>query len=94
MFDAIHQDRKTFPSLSDYKELFVANGVDGDKFDKAANSFMVKTHVSKMQRKTKKFAISGVPTFIVNAKYKVINKSLTSNEVFEELVFFLVNKDN
>jgi thiol:disulfide interchange protein DsbA len=94
LFDAIHQQRKTFPSLSDYKELFVANGVDGDKFDKAAKSFMVKTHVSKMQRNTKKFAISGVPTFIINAKYKVITKALTSGKQFEELVFFLANKQD
>lgn len=94
LFNAIHQQRKTFPSLNDYKQLFVANGVDGDKFDQAANSFMVKTHVSKMQRNTRKFAISGVPTFIVNAKYKVITKAITSNEAFEELVFFLANKDS
>jgi len=94
LFDAIHQQRKTFPSLSDYKALFVANGVDGDKFDQAANSFMVKTHVSKMQRNTRKFGVQSVPTFIVNAKYKVITKALKSNQQFEELVFFLANKQD
>ena len=92
LFDAIQTKRKTFPELSDYKELFVANGIDGAKFDKAAKSFMVKTHTSQMQRNTKKFAIRGVPTFIINGKYKVITKSIKSNEMFEELVFFLVNK--
>lgn len=94
LFSAIHQERKTFPSLSDYRQFFVDNGVDGEKFDKAAKSFMVKTHISKMQRNTKKFAISGVPTFIVNGKYKVITKSITSNEEFEQLVFFLTQKSS
>lgn len=92
IFDAVQVKRKTFPSLSDYKALFVANGVDGDQFDKAASSFMVKTHVSKMQRNTKKFQISGVPTFVVNAKYKVITKSLTGSEMFQELILYLASK--
>jgi len=94
LFNAIHQQHKTFPDLSDYKALFVANGVDADQFDKAAASFMVKTHVSKMQRNTKKFGVSGVPTFVINDKYKVITRSLKSNQQFEELVFFLANKQD
>ena len=94
LFNAIHKQRKTFPVLSDYKAFFVANGIDGDKFDKAANSFMVKTHVSKMQRNTKKRQISGVPTFVVNSKYKVNTKSITSAEMFEELMLYLANKQS
>ena len=92
IFSAIHDKRQRFANFDDLKALFVSNGVDAKKFDAAANSFMVNAMVSQMQKNTKKFKINSVPTLIVNGKYRVETKHITSNEEFQELVFFLTEK--
>ncbi|MBB1407268.1 MAG: thiol:disulfide interchange protein DsbA/DsbL [Pseudoalteromonas nigrifaciens] len=76
IFSHIHTKRANFNELADVKDVFVAQGVDGDKFDKLFKSFSVRTLSSKMKRDQDYFkekgALRGVPTFIVNGKYKLL----------------------
>ncbi|MGO2477481.1 MAG: thiol:disulfide interchange protein DsbA/DsbL, partial [Pseudoalteromonas sp.] len=43
MFNHVHGKRAKFNELADVKDVFVAQGVDGDKFDKLYKSFSVRT---------------------------------------------------
>ncbi|MFK3866590.1 thiol:disulfide interchange protein DsbA/DsbL [Pseudoalteromonas rhizosphaerae] len=76
IFNHIHGKRANINELADMKDIFVAQGVAADDFDKFYNSFTVRTKVSKMKRDQEYFkqkgALKGVPTFIVNGKYRVI----------------------
>jgi len=92
IFAAVHQERRNITGLSDIRTIFLDHGVDAKKFDGAATSFMVKGNISKLAHNTKKFNIRGVPAFVINGKYQVINEAISSQEVFEELVIYLVNK--
>ncbi|WMN58774.1 thiol:disulfide interchange protein DsbA/DsbL [Pseudoalteromonas xiamenensis] len=75
IFNHFHGKHAKVNELADVKDIFVAQGVDGDTFDKVFNSFTVRTKAKKMESDqnyySEKKALTGVPTFIVNGKYKL-----------------------
>ncbi|WP_299003992.1 thiol:disulfide interchange protein DsbA/DsbL [uncultured Shewanella sp.] len=89
IFSAIHDKRQRFTSLDDVRALFVANGVDGAEFDAAANSFMVNAQMAQMVRETKDAGINGVPTLIVNGKYRVETGAIKSYDDMLNIAFYL-----
>ena len=97
IFAHIHKERKPFNGIDDIKALFVAQGVDADKFDNAMNSFSVKGAANKMKKAqddlSNRQVMTGVPMFIVNQKYKILSKELRSIDDYNDLVQFLLNKD-
>lgn len=97
VFNYIHVQRATFGSEKDVRNVFVLNGVDGAKFDKLMKSFMVNAKAKKMKKNqdyfAKKGALTGVPTLIVNGKYRVnlqaLDKKDTANDLKKLLVYLL-----
>ncbi|ABE53581.1 DSBA oxidoreductase [Shewanella denitrificans OS217] len=83
IFAAIHDERKRLINRDDVRALFVANGVEGKDFDSAANSFMVNAQMSKMKRDTENAKLSGVPSLVVNGKYRVETGAVKS---FDEVL--------
>jgi thiol:disulfide interchange protein DsbA len=95
IFNYIHLNKANFNNEKDVKNLFVVNGVDGEKFDKVFSSFSVNAQAKKMQRKTlniRSLGFTGVPTLIVNGKYKPLTKNIKTMQEYKELVLFLLNK--
>lgn len=89
IFSAIHEKRQRFTSLDDVKALFVANGVNATEFDAASNSFMVNAQMAQMVRETKDAGINGVPTLIVNGKYRVETGAIKSYDDMLNIAFYL-----
>ena len=92
IFNHIHKNRSVFTDEADVRQLFVANGVDGETFEKTFKSFAVTAAAKKMQSDQNELAakriLTGVPTFIVNGKYKILNQGFqakTYGELFEQL---------
>jgi protein dithiol oxidoreductase (disulfide-forming) len=83
IFAAIHDERKRLVNRDDVRALFVANGIEGKDFDAAANSFMVNAQMSKMKRDTENAKLSGVPSLVVNGKYRVETGAVKS---FDEVI--------
>ena len=87
IFDYIHKSRAGFSDLKDVKNLFLIQGVSGDKFDKLYNSFSVKAEANKMKKAQETLvssgALKGVPTFIVNGKYKIVNSGFKAKSYDE-----------
>jgi len=94
IFDEIHVQRKAINSEKDIFNIFVKAGVDKKEAEAAFESFPANGLASQMRRNTEKYRIHGVPTLIVNGKYKVNTGSLKSTEEFTELVSFLSKKTN
>ncbi|WP_018691482.1 thiol:disulfide interchange protein DsbA/DsbL [Algicola sagamiensis] len=104
IFDYIHKQRATFASTKDIRNIFIANGVKGEDYDKAINSFTVKTKTNLLFREQDKLnkqgVLSGVPAFVVNGKYKVTPENFTIkpkswDELFqhyEKVVLFLTKQ--
>lgn len=70
VFDAIHKQHKMFKTPEEMAD-FVANlGVDKTKFLETYNSFAVKGQVAKYKKLAADYGATGVPTMIVNGKYR------------------------
>ncbi len=99
LFKHIHGERKSINELADVKDIFVAQGVEEAKFDKYFKSFSIRTKAKKMQKDQEFFkgkgALKGVPTFIVNGKYKLNvggKNGVRSPEDMASLINFLATK--
>ncbi|WP_057831655.1 thiol:disulfide interchange protein DsbA/DsbL [Colwellia sp. TT2012] len=95
IFKYIHISKAKFNNDKDIKNLFLINGVDGDKFDKTFNSFSVNIQSQKMQKKTealRKQGFSSVPTLIINGKYKPVTDKIKSMDEYKKLITYLLNK--
>ncbi|MED5526164.1 thiol:disulfide interchange protein DsbA/DsbL [Gallaecimonas pentaromativorans] len=92
MFSAIHEQHVRLTGRDDIRKVFVAAGVPGEDFDSAVNSFSVNGRLAQMERNTQSADITGVPTVVVNGKYKVNMGSVSSKEELFELVDYLTQK--
>ncbi|WP_372881809.1 DsbA family protein [Psychromonas sp.] len=92
IFDQIHTQKKNINGREGVIELFEKAGISKQEATGALASFPVSGLASQMKRDTETFAIRGVPTLIVNGKYKVNTGSVKSTAEFVELVTFLTQK--
>ncbi len=70
IFDAIQKQGKKLAKPDEMAEFLATQGIDKDEFLKAYNSFGVKSQVEKDKKLAMAYQISGVPTMIVNGKYR------------------------
>ena len=93
LFEAIHNDKKKFNDEAAVQALFVAQGVSEQDFRNTFNSFAVSVKVNNAKLMTKRYAISGVPTIIVNGKYNTSGSLAGSNENIIKVVDYLVEQE-
>lgn len=96
IFKSIHVQRAPLDNIKDVKQLLELNGIDNAKFDQEIASMPVIAAERAMQDKQNKFsklgALTGVPTFIVNDKYKININTIKSQQQLDELVAFLLKQ--
>ena len=90
MFAAIHQERRPMQTDEEVKELFVSHGVNGAAFDKRSNSFGVDSQVRRAAKRAADYGITGVPTIIINGRYRTGPRLTGSAEATLEVVQTLV----
>lgn len=91
LFDYLHVKSGTITNQSDIRNIFVLQGADGDKFDSYMKSFPVVSQANLMKKDQENMSakgyLTGVPTVIVNGKYKV--KGVKSKEEYLALLEYL-----
>lgn len=96
IFHSIHVQRAPLDNIKDVKALLDANGIDNATFDREIASMPVISAEKAMQDKQNKYskmgALTGVPTFIVNDKYKININTIKSQKQLDELVAFLLKQ--
>jgi len=70
VFNAIQKEHKKLTTPDDMAEFVATQGVDKDKFLATFNSFAIKGQIVAAKELAKKYEITGVPTLIVNGKYR------------------------
>ena len=93
IFDAIHQKRRPMSSRSDIKSFFVEHGVDGARFDAVFDSFSLDAQVRQANAQTRQYGLTGVPTVIVNGRYRTSGQLAGSYETMVEVIKTLVEKE-
>ena len=93
LFQAMNVDRKRLASEDEIADLFVANGVSKEDFDKAFNSFGVSSMVRQATARARAAKISGTPEMMVNGKYRISTRKGFSQAEMLKVVEFLVEKE-
>jgi len=101
VFNYIQVQRAVITSEKDLRNIFVLNGADGEQFDKLMKSFSVNSQAKSLKKyqenMTEKRVLTGVPTVIVNGKYKIDPAKLDRNNFeqdYQNLVKYLLELDS
>lgn len=90
LFEAIHKYRRKFRSEPDVQDLFVKQGVSEEDFKNTFNSFAVAVKTNHAKQMTRRYAISGVPTLVVNGKFSTSGSLAGGNKGIIDVVNYLV----
>jgi thiol:disulfide interchange protein DsbA len=94
LFKAVHVDRLDLRDIETMAGLFERYGaIEEQTFKNVYEAFSVKSRVMQSRGKSRSYGITGVPTMIVNGKYRVDGESAGGNEAMLKVVDFLVTKE-
>ena len=93
LFAALHEKNQKINDEAALQEFFMTQGVSAKDFKEAFNSFAVAFKVNNAKLMTRRYAISGVPTFIVNGKFSTSGKLAGGNEEIFGVVDYLVAEE-
>ena len=93
LFEAIHEKKQKFANEEQIKEFFVAQGVSAEDFKNAFNSFAVSVKMNNAKLMTRRYAITGVPTLVVNGKFSTSGKLAGGETGILKVVDYLVAQE-
>lgn len=70
VFNAIQKEGKRLTKPEDMADFVATQGVDKDKFLATFNSFAIQGQIKQAKELAQKYGVQGVPTMIVNGKYR------------------------
>ncbi|MGD8311558.1 MAG: thiol:disulfide interchange protein DsbA/DsbL [Gammaproteobacteria bacterium] len=93
LFDAIHAEHREINDEGALEAFFVEQGVAAEDFRGTFNSFAVAVKTNTAKMKTRQYAITGVPTVIVNGKYSTSGRQAGSNQGIIDVVRYLIKQE-
>ncbi|KEY90048.1 thiol:disulfide interchange protein DsbA [Candidatus Photodesmus katoptron] len=92
LFNRIHGVRTPPKNNTELRQIFIDEGIDGNKYNKAFSSFIVDSMVRRFDKEFQKSHLKGVPLIIVNNRYLVKSQSVRSIDDYVGLIRYLLNK--
>jgi len=93
LFEALHKDKRKINDETALRDFFVEQGVSAEDFESTFNSFAVNVKINNAKQMTRRYAITGVPTIIVNGKYSTSPGMARGNEGVIKVMNFLIEKE-
>lgn len=94
LFEMIHNKGQRTDSRQELRAFFVANGVDGEAFDKTFDSFAVESMLRKSIVMQGRYGVRGTPTVIVNGKYRTSGTLAGSYENVVKVIAALAEREH
>ena len=92
-FTAIQREGRFLTGNSELEYFFKGFGVEKEKYLSVSNSFGVNNAVKQADNRMRQWSITGVPTLIVNGKYKVSGTREVGTDKLLDVVDFLIEKE-
>ncbi len=92
-FTAIWREGRNLLGNSEVEYFFKGFGVEKERYLSVSNSFGVNNAVKQANNRMKQWAVTGVPTIIVNGKYKVSGTREIGTSKLLDVVDFLIEKE-
>jgi thiol:disulfide interchange protein DsbA len=93
LFNAIHVQRQRLNSLDSIAEFVAEQGLDEKEFRRQYASFPVETLIRKGKQKELHYGLEGVPTVIVNGKYRTSGVMAGNFSRLLQIIDFLVAEE-
>lgn len=93
LFEAIHTERRRLGDPKAMAQYFAQFGVDPVEFAKVYKSFGVSASVQKAVARGRAYRARGVPTLIINGKYRIEGQMAGSNVNMLRIADFLIEKE-
>jgi len=93
LFEVLHVDKKKIRDEASVQKIFAGQGVSAEDFKNTFNSFAVSVKLNNAKLMTRRYALTGVPTIIVNGKYSTGASLAGSNENIFKVVDYLVSQE-
>jgi thiol:disulfide interchange protein DsbA len=93
LFHAIHDKKQKFNDEAAVQDLFREQGVPAEEFRNTFGSFAVSVKLNNAKLMTRRYAITGVPTLIVNGKFSTGGRQAGSNASIIKVVDYLVAQE-
>lgn len=90
VFEAIHIQRKNLSKPGVMADFLEEAGVDPESFAKVFNSFGVRMSLQQADARGRVYRASGVPTLIVNGKYRIETRGAGSIQEMLKVAEFLI----
>lgn len=94
LFDEIHKKKKRVQTKKELQEFFARFGVSAEHFNNTFDSFSVNAKVNRAAALSKRYQLQGVPTFIVNGKYRTDGPMAGGRKGMIEVLNFLIDKES
>ena len=92
-FNTIQNEGRMLTGNTELEYYFRGFDVEKDRYKAVSTSFGVRNAVDQADKKMKDWKVSGVPSLVVNGKYKVsASRSVRTDELFD-VVDFLIEKE-
>ena len=86
LFNGIHEQGRGLHDLDSMARYFAANDIDETKFRESFNSFAVETKINRAKQLVRQYQITGVPTIIVDGKFKISASSAGGYQQLVEII--------
>jgi thiol:disulfide interchange protein DsbA len=90
LFRALHEEKRSIWDEDALVAFAREQGIDGDEFRKAYNSFFVDMRVRRSKEMSKRYGVDGVPTVIVNGKYRTSPSQTGGREEMVQVIDYLI----
>lgn len=93
-FDEIHKHKKRLNNKKALRAFFARFGVSAQDFNDTFDSFSVNTKYNRAVELSKRYQIEGVPTLIVNGKYRTDGPMAGGRKGILKVLDFLIKKES
>jgi thiol:disulfide interchange protein DsbA len=94
LFRALHDKKRKIWDEDALVEFAEEQGIDGAEFRKAYNSFFVNMKVRRAQEMGKRYGVDGVPSVIVNGKYRTSPSQTGSRQGMVDVIDYLIGVES
>lgn len=94
MFNEIHKKKKHMHTKKSLQAFFTGFGISAEDFNNTFESFSVNTKVNRAESLSKRYQLQGVPTLIVNGKYRTDGPMAGGRKGMIKVLNFLIKKES
>lgn len=93
LFKAIHEGHRNLLEEAELMKFFAENGISNEEFKKVFDSFGVDSKLRRAVELTPKYEITGVPSLVINGKYRLSSEKTDGYENMLKIADYLIDKE-